>query len=288
MAAEDGGAYDDQPWHGAQPPYPGQSGPGGLRDGRLARQASRRARKRLRIAVIVVLLGVAGLAISLPGLITQLLPRQFTAGQKRQITDWEYGARWRELPAGTIFPASVRYAPPMSLSDDLSLVLTVRRVGIARQADCRAATDPAAATVLDRDGCTVVLRATYVDETDSYVVTVGAAVMPGTARAKAAAKELAAARGGGRLPGVRTVQFGNTPAASFTDPRRQLSGAIAGGTYVFLYTVGYADTRPMEPVATDSYTDAEMASAGMGTARAVLFVLAAPVPAPRCPGTPGC
>jgi hypothetical protein len=55
-----------------------------------------------------------------------------------------------------------------------------------------------------------------------------------------------------------------------------------------LYTVGFADTRPRQPVSGDSYADGEMVSAGAGVAHAVLSLLAAPVPSPHCPGTSGC
>lgn len=234
---------------------------------------------------------VAGLGLlgSLLGVVWQMLPRHFNAAQRQQITDWEYGKRWRTLAAGSIFPAAVSYGPPAALSDDPSLTLSARRIGIARQASCTAAVDQAAARLLNSDGCTAVLRASYVDGTGSYVVTVGAAVLPSTSQAAAVARSIGGAPGNGALgPTVRTVSFKNTQAAAFTDPRRQLSGAAAAGSYIVLYAVGYADSRPREPVAGDGYTDAEMTSAGSGVARAVLAVLAAPVPAPHCPGTPGC
>ncbi len=235
------------------------------------------------------MLGLAGLAASLVGVAAQLLPRQFTAQQRQQITSWEFGQRWRDLPAGQIFPAAAGYVPPAALDDDPSLMLAARRIGIARQATCRAATDPAAAAILDRDGCASLLAATYADGTDSYVMTVGVAVMPSMARASAAARSLAGAgRAGGIAPGVHAVPFGGTPAAAFTDQRRQLSGAISAGTYVVLYTAGYADTRPREPVSGDSYGDAEMTAAAAGVARVVLAALARSVPSPGCPGTPGC
>jgi hypothetical protein len=217
------------------------------------------------------------------------MPRQFTAGQQRQITNWEVGNRWRLYTATTIFPALVHYLPPVAVDDGTQLTLTAKRIGIARQASCAAATDAAAAAVLTRNGCEAVLRATYVDGTDSYVVTVGVAVLPGSAQASAANRELASAgRAGGVSPGVRTVQFKNTPAAWFTNRRRQISGSIPGGTYVFLYTIGYTDDRPWVPVTADSYADAEMTSAGEGVAGAVSSVLAKPVSPPHCPGTPGC
>ena len=82
--------------------------------------------------------------------------------------------------------------------------------------------------------------------------------------------------------------FKGTPAAWFTNGRRQLSAGIAGGTYVFFYTIGYADDRPWVPITADSYADAEMTGLGAGVARAVSSVLARPVPPPHCPGAPGC
>jgi hypothetical protein len=241
------------------------------------------------LAFSVTVLGTIGCAGSLWGLKGQVLARRFSAAEQQQITNWEYAKRWRQLPAGTIFPAVVHYTAPAVLDDDPSLALTATRLGIARQGSCAAAADPAAARVLDRGGCTALLRATYTDSTDSYVVTVGAAVMPGVPQAAAAAQALSGtANGEGLESGVRTVPVKYTPSAAFTNQRRQLSGAVADGSYVVLYTVGYADPRPLEPVSGDSYAQAEMTSAGQGVAQAVRQVLGAPVPPPRCPGAPGC
>jgi Tfp pilus assembly protein PilV len=241
------------------------------------------------VALVVLAVGVLGLACSLAGAANQKLPRKFTATQRQQLTDWEYGQRWRTLAAGTIFPATVSYTAPSALDDDPSLSLSAYRVGIAGQAACAAVIDPAAAAVLDRDGCSAVLRATYVDGTGSYVVTVGAAVLPGSAKAAAAAAAITGkASADGLGPTVHTVQFRGTPAEVFTNGRRQLSGAVSAGSYVILYTVGYTDNRPREPVSGDSYADGEMTSAGAGVAGVVQSVLGAPVRSPGCPGTPGC
>ena len=240
-------------------------------------------------AVAALVLGIAGVALSLVGVASQLLPRQFTAQQQRQIADWEVGKRWRELPAGRIFPPSVRYPAPVALDDYAGLRLIASRIGIARQASCTAATDSVAGAVLRRNGCEAMLRATYVDGTDSYVVTVGVAVLPGTAQATAAGRELAGAVGAaGVAPGVRTVPFKGTPAAGFSNGRREISASKIAGTYVVLYTIGYADNRSRVPVSADGYADAEMTSAGQGVAQAVVSVLGAPAPPPHCPGTPGC
>ena len=86
------------------------------------------------------------------------------------------------------------------------------------------------------------------------------------------------------------MRFKGTPAAAFTNGRRQIFGVLAGstGTYVFFYTIGYADDRPWVPVTADSYAESEMTSLGQGVAHAVDSALTVPAPAPHCPGTPGC
>jgi hypothetical protein len=291
--------YGRQGGYGGQPEFPlpgntagsdlGQGQPG--QGGHTAR-AHRPHRGRFTVTVIVFVLGLAGLTASVVGVATQLLPRKFTPAQQQQIMAWEVGKRWRVMPAGTIFPASVGYPPPDVLFDDSSLTLTARRVGIARQASCRAAADSVAAAVLDRNGCAALLRATYVDETDSYVMTVGVAAFPGAAQAGEAVRELAAIPGkdrpGGVSPGVRTVRFAGTPATGFTDSRRQISASISDGPYVVLYAIGYADGRPRVPIAADNYADSEMTSMGVGVADAIAKVLGTPPPPPHCPGTPGC
>jgi hypothetical protein len=278
------GAYGAQPWQAGQPGSGMRRRPGRSRAGGAA-------------AVALLLLGVTGLGVSLVGVAMQLLPRHFTVRQQQQIVDWEFGKRWRELQAGAIFPASVQYPPPSPLATAKPIKLTASRIGIARQASCAAAADAAVSAVLDRNGCRSMLRATYVDATDSYVVTIGVAVFPGMAQASASGRELAAIAQGapsaGRgsdaaVLGVRPVHFNGTPAASFTSGRRQISVSMSAGTYVIFYTIGYADDRPNVPVAADSYTNSEMTSLAVGVRQAVVTALAAPVPIPHCPGTPGC
>jgi hypothetical protein len=216
------------------------------------------------------------------------MPRQFSAEQQRQITDWEVGKRWRTMPAGAIFPASLRYTLPLPPTGDPKLQLTADRIGIASQASCAAATDPAAVgAVLARHGCEAMLRATYVDGTGSYVITVGVAAMPGSAQVSAAERELAGF-GASDGAGVRTVLVAGSLAAAFTDSRRQLSASMAAGPYLVFYTIGYTDDRPRQLVTADTYTDGEMTAAGAGVAQAVASQVGKSVPSPQCPGTPGC
>jgi hypothetical protein len=218
----------------------------------------------------------------------QVLPRQFSAAQQHQIMAWEVSARWRALPAGDVFPASVRYQLPASALDAGGR-LEASRAGIAPQATCASGTDPAATRALDRHGCQALLRATYTDESATYVMTVGVAVLADPAQSIAA--EAALTRAGGNTqprPGIRAVAFGSTPASQFGAAQRQLSGSFSTGPYVIMYTAGYADGRPRLPMSDDPYARIEMTSAALGVAQAVAEKLTAPPAVPHCPGAPEC
>ena len=243
--------------------------------------------RRLAVTLAILFVGTAGLAASAAGVSAQLLPRKFTAGQQQQIAAWEMARRWRTMPAGQIFPATVTYQlPGTALGSGSQLPLEAYRVGIARQTSCAAASDPAAARVLSADRCVAVLRATYADGTDSMLVTVGVAVMPGASAARSAASALATSRP--PQPGIRTVPFRSTLARAFGDRQRQVFSAVSSGPYVIMSTAGYADGMPRVQLASDPYADQEMTSFGDGVAEAVGVPLGAQPPSPRCPGTPGC
>jgi hypothetical protein len=259
----------------------------------------RGGRGRRAAAILALILGLAGLAVSVIGVAIQLLPRHFTATQQRQIEAWEVLRRWQTMPAGQIFPASVPYQlSAKTLQDVAPLALDALRVSIAPQeSDCaKAVTSAAAGAMLRRNGCEAVLRATYVDATRSYLMTVGVAVLPNHAAAASADSgltppRLAAAREAGhngRLPsGVLVVRFGGTSAGLY-DYNRQVSESFAAGPYLVMYAVGYSDSRPRVAVSRDRYSDAEMTSMAEGVARSVAHALAASPAPPHCPGAPGC
>ena len=256
-------------------------------------------RGRRAAAILALILGLVGLAVSMTGVAIQLLPRHFSAGQQRQIEAWEVMRRWQTMPAGQIFPASVSYQlSAQVLQDAAPLDLGALRVSIAPQeSDCaKAVTSAAAGAVLRRNGCEAVLRATYVDATRSYVMTVGVAVLPTEAAAASAGSSLSQARlaaardavGVGRLSaGVLVVRFRGA-AARLYDYNRQISASFTAGPYVVMYAVGYSDSRPRVPVIQDTYSDDEMTSMAQGVARSVANTLAASPAPPHCPGTPGC
>ena len=256
----------------------------------------RGGRRRRLAALAALVLGVAGFAAAMTGTAVRLLPRQFTAGQQRQIMAWEVSGRWRTLTAGQIFPASVGYQLSATVLEDTTpLGLRALRVAIAPQANCAAGvTSTAAAQVLRRSGCEAVLRATYTDATKTYVMTVGVAVLPSTAAAEAAdaglsRPRLAAAHDDGQsqlAAGVLAARFRGD--AGRYDFSRQISASFTAGPYVIMYAAGYADNRPRVQVSDDSYADAEMTSMARGVANEVAATLGTPPARPHCPGAPGC
>jgi hypothetical protein len=264
-----------------QPEFPGRD------EGSAALAGRRRGGWRFGVTLMLLFVGTAGLAASAAGVSAQLLPRKFTAAQQREIMNWEAARRWRVLSAGKIFPAIIAYQlPATALEADAGLPLKAYRVGISPQTSCAVASDPPAARLLSAGHCSAMLRATYADETDSMLVTVGVAVMRSARAASSAAHALSA--GPELHPGIGAVAFGGTLAASFGDRERQLDWAASAGSYLILSAVGYADGRPKVAVPSDSYIDQEMTSFANGVAGAVSAPLGAPPPVPRCPGAPGC
>jgi len=258
----------------------------------------RRPRRRRRAATLVVLvLAVAGLAVAAVGISVQVLPRQFTATQQHQIEAWEIASRWQRLTAGQIFPATVTYSLTAGvLQDTVPLSLAAVRVGIAPQSDCAAGvTTKEAAAVLRRSGCRAVLRATYVDATRSYILTIGVAVFPTASAAREASLGLAqtrlAAHHSGQAspltPGVPVVRFRGAAAQRY-DYSRQIAANFSKGPYLVMYAAGYADSRPQVQVSDDPYSDAEMTSLATGVAQTIARRLNAPPHAPHCPGALEC
>jgi hypothetical protein len=249
-----------------------------------------------RVAALVALvLGLVGLVISATGLVIAVLPRHFSSGQQQAIVDWEVNGRWRDMPAGRIFPGTVGYSLPGSVVvDDPQLELKAVRVEIAPQTGCAAGvSDAATAQVLHRDGCEAMLRATYVDQTMSFVMTVGVAVLPTSDAATAASDglsvtQLSAVRGArASVAGVRIVHFLGADGAMY-DYSKQVTAALASGPYLVLYAAGYADGRPRVQLAHDTYSQAEITSLAQGVATTVADGLGSAPATPHCPGSPGC
>jgi len=236
----------------------------------------------------VLSLALAGLVAAAAGVVVQILPRTFNTTQKQQLIAWELGKRWRTWSAAEIFPGSIRYVVPGTALGGADLPLAAHRIGIARQASCHAATDPAVARVLARYGCLAVLRSTYDDATQSLAVTVGVAVLPSPAAALATRGTLPGQHRNGPSPGVRAVSFPRTPAARFGNRQRQLTSVYRVGPYLVFTTVGYADGRRRVHESANLYATAEMLGLEGGVGGWVARHLGAAPPPPACPGGPAC
>lgn len=241
------------------------------------------------LLVFGLLAALAGLVVAAGAAAIQFLPRSFSQAQRQQIMAWEIGKRWRDWPAGRIFPADIDYdLPGSAFGGGSPLALRAERVGIASQASCRDATERGVGPLLTKQGCLAVLRATYQDTTQTFAVTVGVAVMPVSPASSAVKASKALKHGGGPQPWLRAVSFRRTTTAHFAGPGTKVGWSSAKGPYLVLATVGFADGRPWLQQGHDTYTKTEMRSLAAGVGQWVASRLGAPPPVPHCPGSPGC
>ncbi|SEF85062.1 PknH-like extracellular domain-containing protein [Thermomonospora echinospora] len=187
----------------------------------------------LAVAVGYLVLSV----VSVTGAV-RILTRDPTAAELRRAADAEVARRWRAWPAGRIFPERLTYLP------GTEEVEYATRAGIAPETDCAGSVDAATATVLQRHGCRAVLRATYADQLEGVVVTVGVVVFPDQQAAYQARQEIP-----GSPTALRAAAFPGTVAARFDDAARQSGTAERGGPYLVLTTAGQSDGRPATAVA---------------------------------------
>jgi hypothetical protein len=253
----------------------------------VSRPGSRRGRSWAAVVVLLAV-GLCGLAAAAAGVAHEVLPRQFSAAQQQQIMAWEMSRRWRAMSAGEIFPAAIGYQVPAdALQASQGLELSASRLGIARQGACSADVSVLAAKILTAGHCLALLRATYVDASQSMVVTIGVAVLPGAAQAALADRRLSAP-GRGLTLAVGAFAVPGTAAGAFRDRQRQLSDAVSEGPYVIMSAGGFADGRQHVQLSSDDYYDQEMTSLIDGLADSVARHLGATPPVPKCPGAPGC
>ena len=199
-----------------------------------ASQSSQRRPPHQVRFVALVALGAVLIAGGVTALVRELT-RPPSAAEAAAALQQEIATRWERLPAGKIFPATIRYL------DSVGNSMVAHLVGIARPAPCRAALEPAGYKLVHGLGCATMLRATYVDASGALATTVGIAVLRSAADAQQAAKIAASLTPSG---GLHAVTFGGTVADQFGDAARGIQGGVAGGPYIFLYTTGFTDGQP--------------------------------------------
>lgn len=200
-------------------------------------EASPRAQRRRPRRVVFVALVAAGAVLIAGGgaALFRELTRSATPAEAKAALQQEIATRWERLPAGKIFPATIRY------QDAEGNPMLARLVGIAPPASCRAALEPAGYRLVRGLGCATMLRATYVDQSGALAITVGIAVLRSPAAARQAASIVLSLAPG---DGLHALTFGGTIADQFGDAARGVQGGLPGGRYAFLFTAGFTDGQP--------------------------------------------
>ncbi|HUN31058.1 MAG TPA: hypothetical protein VMU95_03490 [Trebonia sp.] len=214
----------------------------------------------------VIAAGSLGIAIQAARYAHEDSTRPPSAVEVAQARTTAIAQRWERLPVGTIFPATVAYTTAQDTTE------TATRLGISSGDSCAQSLDVSVAGAAGRYGCLAVLRASYADELGGTVYTVGVAVFPGFAAARAFAS--AVPPSAYPATGLNALAITGTAAARFTNQARQTIVTEVTGPYVVLAVSGYADGRPA--IAADQPRDSVF-----GPARRLVAAVEAPLAAPQ-------
>ncbi|WP_283135615.1 hypothetical protein [Rhizohabitans arisaemae] len=231
-------------------------------------------RRRILLALSGLMLAVGSITLLTGGfgLIEQTRARPLTPQERERYIREDVALRWRSWPAAMVFPDGVEYAGLEEVQQ------YARRIGIADAVPCGTAVDARVGAVLDRHGCTAMLRATYVDQSSSFVITVGIAVLQDEQARARLVRELPVDGRSGVLP----VAFPGTVASGFGPAQRQRTGWVSAGPYVVFSTAGYADGRRREAVPPEELLHSELWPTAQTVAGRIARQLSEPPEVPRC------
>lgn len=219
----------------------------------------------LAVAAVDVLLGTVGL-------LQETRSRPLTLAERAKYVEEDVARRWQAWPVGMLFPEELEYT---ALGRGQQFA---RRVGVAPEASCGSVVDSSVASALREHGCLTMLRATYVDQTATFAITIGVAVLRDEeTRVEASAK----------LPvddrvGVRPVAVSGTLTDTFGAAQRQRTGWVGAGPYIVFSTVGYTDGRIRDSVSAEEPLNSEMWPTAQSTAGRIARFLGEPPDVPRC------
>lgn len=197
----------------------------------------RRPRGRyLAAALALAAVGCLAVAAATGAAAHSALTSKPTAAERKAAAAAAVSGRWRSWPAGKIFPAGLGYGTDLLTSE------TASRIGISAEDGCGAAVEASFGRLAVRDRCLAGLRATYLDQLDGIVYTIGVLAFPDARHAAAFAAGLSA--GGAHLIALRALALPGTASARFSDAARQAATARDEGPFVVLTAAGYADGRP--------------------------------------------
>jgi hypothetical protein len=219
----------------------------------------------LAVSAVNVLLGAVGL-------LGETKSRPLTVAERARYVEEDVARRWHAWPAVLVFPEELEYVGLARAQQ------YARRVGIAPESPCRDAVDSPVASVLEEYGCRTLLRATYVDQTATFVITVGVAVLKDEESRVSAA---------GHLPvddrvGVLPVAFPGTATELFGNAQRQRTGWVGAGPYIVFSTAGYVDGRTRDAVPPEELLHSELWPAAQSIAGRIARALGEPPQVPRC------
>ncbi|MDF5755511.1 hypothetical protein [Spongiactinospora sp. TRM90649] len=219
----------------------------------------------LVVAAVNVLFGTIGL-------LRETRARPLTVGERAEYVKADVARRWHAWPATVVFPDELEYIGIARTQQH------ARRVGIAPETSCAGGLDTPIGSILGANGCRTLLRATYVDQTSSFAITVGVAVFASEEDRVQAAAQLPA---DDRI-GVRPVSFPGTATELFGAAQRQRNGWVGAGPYLVFSTAGYSDGRTREAVPPEEILHSELWPTAQSVAGRIARSLGEPPAVPRC------
>jgi hypothetical protein len=213
------------------------------------------------MTVILALLAVACLAVAAAAGVAavKIATRAPTPAERAAAAATAVADRWRTLPAGQIFPATLSYNTSLLTTESANLV------AIGAQTACASAVDPAFAALATRDQCRAGLRATYLDQLQGILYTIGVLAFPSTRKATAFSAGLAADHSGAFALSALAVP--GTASSLFSPQARQAATTRQAGPFVILTVAGYADGQPSgsgQQARADIFTPAAQLAAAVG------------------------
>jgi len=182
------------------------------------------------VAVVSLVIAVSSGAHAHAELTRKPTPAELSAAAAVGLTQ-----RWERLPVGRIFPATVGYSTNLSTNE------TARRLGISPSDACPASVDGTLTELASRFGCRAGVRASYADELQGAVYTLGVLAFPSPASAASFFTKMP--ESSYPATGLRALALPGTAAARFGDAARQAAKTVLTGPYVVLVVGGYADGR---------------------------------------------
>jgi hypothetical protein len=175
---------------------------------------------------MAIVTGAAAIAVATKG----ATPAERAAAAAAAVAD-----RWRSWPAGKIFPAKLSYDTALLTSE------TATRIAISARDACAAAVNASLRELAIRDHCRAGLRATYQDQLQGIVYTIGILAFPDSRDATSFTASLRAADE--RLIALRTLALPGTASGRFSNAAREVGTMHRSGPFVVLTVAGYADGR---------------------------------------------